>query len=180
VLGLYGAIMSMARQVLSMSLPNENLIHLKNPGDLFFSPGDIIEVLKEINEDWWEGLCNGRSGLFPSNHVEKTTSLRFPVSSTKAPPALTGEKVSSHIPTPNYQPQYLTFSPGYAYTPTPVPHPDQVPHVPNKASMIIDEQPMSSKRKRHFFHSGLRSIVCKFRPLSRSNVTFRLACSVCN
>ena len=38
------------------SLPDENPIYLKNPGDLFFSPGDINEVWKEINKDWWEGL----------------------------------------------------------------------------------------------------------------------------
>jgi len=48
--------------------------------------------------------CNGRSGLFPSNHVEKTTSLGFLALSTKAPPTLTGEKFSSYIPTPDYQP----------------------------------------------------------------------------
>ncbi|MCJ8745898.1 hypothetical protein PDJAM_G00135730 [Pangasius djambal] len=38
---------------------NEDELELKN--------GDIIEVLGEVEEGWWEGCLNGRTGMFPSN-----------------------------------------------------------------------------------------------------------------
>lgn len=137
--------------------------HAQDPRDLSFSPGDIIDVLNETNVDWWEGRFNGRVGLFPSNHVEKTTSFGFPSTSMKAPPALTGEKFSSHIQTPNYQPQYITPSPGPVYTPTPMPHPDQAPYVTNtaQATVVINEQPKPSKPKKHIFRSGFGSTLAQ-------------------
>ncbi|KAG6861230.1 hypothetical protein C0995_002351 [Termitomyces sp. Mi166 len=39
--------------------------------DLSFAAGDIITVTEENNADWWTGIINGRSGLFPSSYVEK-------------------------------------------------------------------------------------------------------------
>ncbi|KAJ7454818.1 SH3 domain-containing protein [Mycena latifolia] len=39
--------------------------------DLSFSAGDIIEVVKEENADWWMGRFNGKQALFPSAYVEK-------------------------------------------------------------------------------------------------------------
>jgi hypothetical protein len=138
---------------------------------LSFSTDDIIDILNETNEDWWEGRCNGRVGLFPSNHVEKVASHGFPAPSTHAPPALTGEKFTSHIPTPNYQPQYITPSPGPAYTPSP--HSGQTPHVTNtaQATVVIHEQPKTSKPKRHLFHGGFGSSV---------RVPRNLSLSICN
>jgi len=43
----------------------------REPNDLTFSAGDTIEIVKEVNSDWWEGRTKGRQGLFPSNYVEK-------------------------------------------------------------------------------------------------------------
>ena len=40
-------------------------------GDLEFHKGDILEITREINQDWWEGMIDGRTGLFPSNYVER-------------------------------------------------------------------------------------------------------------
>jgi len=31
--------------------------------------GDVINIIKK-GDDWWEGECNGRRGLFPGNYVE--------------------------------------------------------------------------------------------------------------
>jgi len=31
--------------------------------------GDIVNIIKK-GQDWWEGECNGRRGLFPGNYVE--------------------------------------------------------------------------------------------------------------
>uniref|UniRef100_A0AAR2LPC8 SH3 domain-containing protein n=1 Tax=Pygocentrus nattereri TaxID=42514 RepID=A0AAR2LPC8_PYGNA len=39
------------------------------PEDLAFSKGDVITVLSKVNEEWFEGECNGKTGIFPSSFV---------------------------------------------------------------------------------------------------------------
>ncbi|XP_065505102.1 neutrophil cytosol factor 2 isoform X4 [Caloenas nicobarica] len=41
------------------------------PEDLEFQAGDVILVLSKVNEDWLEGQCNGKIGIFPSAFVQK-------------------------------------------------------------------------------------------------------------
>ncbi|KAH6909075.1 hypothetical protein BKA70DRAFT_224447 [Coprinopsis sp. MPI-PUGE-AT-0042] len=43
----------------------------KEPNDLSFRTGDIIEVTEETNSDWWTGRCKGNTGLFPAAYVSK-------------------------------------------------------------------------------------------------------------
>ena len=38
-------------------------------GDLMFNTGDVIDVIKRINDDWLEGSFNGNIGLFPASFV---------------------------------------------------------------------------------------------------------------
>ncbi|CAO3635299.1 unnamed protein product [Cunninghamella blakesleeana] len=59
-----------------------------NPEDLSFRQGDVIEIKEKVNADWWRGVLNGRSGLFPSNYVKP-----LPTSAPK-------EKQSPHYPPP--------------------------------------------------------------------------------
>ncbi|NWT33600.1 NCF2 factor, partial [Cardinalis cardinalis] len=40
------------------------------PEDLEFQAGDMILVLSKVNEDWFEGKCRGRTGIFPSAFVQ--------------------------------------------------------------------------------------------------------------
>ncbi|NXY17651.1 NCF2 factor, partial [Atrichornis clamosus] len=40
------------------------------PEDLEFQAGDVILVVSKVNEDWFEGQCNGRIGIFPSAFVQ--------------------------------------------------------------------------------------------------------------
>ena len=40
----------------------------EQPGDLAFEKGDIIYV-QNSDGSWWEGSCNGRVGMLPSNYV---------------------------------------------------------------------------------------------------------------
>ncbi|KAI9245368.1 SH3 domain-containing protein [Phascolomyces articulosus] len=55
-----------------------------NPQDLSFKQGDIIQIHEKVNNDWWRGSCNGKTGLFPSNYVtEKQASS---VNNTPPPP----------------------------------------------------------------------------------------------
>uniref|UniRef100_A0A8C3TSG9 Neutrophil cytosolic factor 2 n=1 Tax=Catharus ustulatus TaxID=91951 RepID=A0A8C3TSG9_CATUS len=41
------------------------------PEDLEFQAGDTILVLSKVNEDWFEGKCKGRTGIFPSAFVQQ-------------------------------------------------------------------------------------------------------------
>ncbi|NXX57594.1 NCF2 factor, partial [Scopus umbretta] len=40
------------------------------PEDLEFQAGDVILVLTKVNEDWLEGQCNGKIGIFPSAFIQ--------------------------------------------------------------------------------------------------------------
>ncbi|XP_007904638.1 GRB2-related adapter protein isoform X2 [Callorhinchus milii] len=42
----------------------------QDPDELIFNRGDIIEVLKSDDANWWKGRCRGRTGLFPRNFVQ--------------------------------------------------------------------------------------------------------------
>lgn len=39
--------------------------------DLPFRKGDILEIQSAIDENWYQGSMNGRSGIFPISYVEK-------------------------------------------------------------------------------------------------------------
>jgi hypothetical protein len=32
--------------------------------------GDVVTVLNEIDDGWWEGELNGKTGIFPVNYCE--------------------------------------------------------------------------------------------------------------
>ncbi|XP_028823616.1 SH3 domain-containing kinase-binding protein 1 isoform X7 [Denticeps clupeoides] len=46
----------------------------QNEDELELKIGDVIEVLAEVEEGWWEGYLNGKTGMFPSNFTKE-----FPV-----------------------------------------------------------------------------------------------------
>ena len=37
---------------------------------LHFQVEDVVELLGEVEDGWWRGMVNGKSGVFPSNFVE--------------------------------------------------------------------------------------------------------------
>jgi son of sevenless-like protein len=39
-----------------------------DPTSLSFRAGDIIQVLKQLDSGWWDGIVNGQRGWFPSNY----------------------------------------------------------------------------------------------------------------
>ncbi|GAB0198327.1 NADPH oxidase activator 1 [Grus japonensis] len=45
----------------------------QGPGDLEFSKGDVLDILSEVNEDWLEGCCNGKTGIFPKCFATQTS-----------------------------------------------------------------------------------------------------------
>ncbi|XP_056387841.1 neutrophil cytosol factor 2 [Hyla sarda] len=42
--------------------------------DLSFKRGDIIKVLNKVSEEWWEGECHDKVGIFPSAFVQSMPS----------------------------------------------------------------------------------------------------------
>lgn len=42
----------------------------KEAGDLTLHKGEIITLLKKVDENWYEGLCNGCQGFLPANYIE--------------------------------------------------------------------------------------------------------------
>ena len=39
-------------------------------GEITLRRGDVIEITDDSNSSWWEGICNGKQGLFPATYVE--------------------------------------------------------------------------------------------------------------
>ncbi|KAM4713199.1 CD2-associated protein isoform 2-T2 [Anableps anableps] len=42
-----------------------------NEDELELKVGDIVDIIEEVEEGWWSGSFNGKSGLFPSNFVKE-------------------------------------------------------------------------------------------------------------
>ncbi|KAM7367590.1 hypothetical protein PAMP_013876 [Pampus punctatissimus] len=43
----------------------------QNEDELELKVGDIIDIIEEVEEGWWNGVFNGKQGLFPSNFVKE-------------------------------------------------------------------------------------------------------------
>ncbi|XP_078256281.1 CD2-associated protein isoform X4 [Rhinoraja longicauda] len=43
----------------------------QNEDELEIKTGDVIEVVEEVEEGWWKGLLNEKTGLFPCNFVKE-------------------------------------------------------------------------------------------------------------
>ncbi|XP_063685708.1 uncharacterized protein LOC134819617 isoform X2 [Bolinopsis microptera] len=44
---------------------------LEHSSEAWCAPGFRVDVVEETNEDWHKGVCNGQTGYFPSNYLEK-------------------------------------------------------------------------------------------------------------
>ncbi|ROK23463.1 Neutrophil cytosol factor 2 [Anabarilius grahami] len=56
-------------------VPHEKVVALYSydsttPEDLVFKQGNVITVLSKVNDEWLEGQCNGKIGIFPSTFVK--------------------------------------------------------------------------------------------------------------
>ncbi|OZC07366.1 hypothetical protein X798_05594 [Onchocerca flexuosa] len=63
------------------------------PTDLDLHAGDRILVTETINE-WWKGTCNGRTGIFPANYVQKCPSSSGDVSQSESADLGTGKAIA--------------------------------------------------------------------------------------
>lgn len=47
----------------------------ENPGELGFKENDIITLLNRVDDNWFEGSVNGRTGYFPQSYVQVIVPL---------------------------------------------------------------------------------------------------------
>ncbi|XP_072296579.1 CD2-associated protein [Eucyclogobius newberryi] len=85
--------------------------HPQNEDELELKVGDLIEVTEEVEEGWWSGTFNGKSGLFPSNFVKELDASAEDGESSEATPEETGMKddgpASENASTPTSPPASL-------------------------------------------------------------------------
>ncbi|QRV89424.1 intersectin third Src-like 3 domain protein [Ceratobasidium sp. AG-Ba] len=101
--------------------------------DLTFRAGDIIQIVKEENGDWWTGRLNGREGMFPSNHVEKLPNAPGPSPSY----------------TPSYTPSYGYNEKDQYQQPQYAPPPG--PPVAYQQGGPVQQQPTEEEKKKGKF-----------------------------
>ncbi|KAI8342671.1 SH3 domain-containing protein [Chlamydoabsidia padenii] len=94
--------------------------------DLSFRKGDMIEVIEHVNDDWWRGTLDGKTGIFPQNHVQS-----LPAQKQQSSPAIRPAKApvtmnTQVYPTPPppaanqyYQQPNTTTQQPYSYPPPP-------------------------------------------------------------
>ncbi|KAG8773802.1 hypothetical protein FRC12_002311 [Ceratobasidium sp. 428] len=84
--------------------------------DLTFRSGDIIQIVKEENTDWWTGRLNGKEGMFPSNHVEKLPNTPSYTPSTPSyNPSYGSQPSYGYNEKDQYQPQHQAYGPPATY-----------------------------------------------------------------
>ena len=85
------------------------------PNELSIQKGDLINVIKMIDEGWWIGECNGRTGMFPANYtteqVEEPKQIQSEPAETKAI-----EDAPVEVAKPAIQPGFSYLPPGAPIT----------------------------------------------------------------
>ncbi|EAU85585.1 hypothetical protein CC1G_06298 [Coprinopsis cinerea okayama7 len=105
----------------------------KEPNDLSFREGDIVDIISETNADWWTGRYNGKTGLFPSAYVSRVPN---------GPPVVPGNS-PAHMGGPRYPPGIRPYPPATpTYTAPPYPPPAQPPYnPPNNSPAYVNPGP---------------------------------------
>jgi len=50
----------------------------ENDNEVSFHEGDVIELVSQVDENWFEGTVRGHTGYFPVNYVKVLVALPSP------------------------------------------------------------------------------------------------------
>ncbi|KAL0136795.1 hypothetical protein V8B55DRAFT_1542610 [Mucor lusitanicus] len=92
-----------------------------NPSDLTIRRGDIIQLTELINDDWWKGTLNGKTGIFPRNYVKKLESSEKRPSPPPTPVRNQQRDSYGYSPAPVKQDSYSYPAPPSSYSSPPPP-----------------------------------------------------------
>jgi uncharacterized protein YgiM (DUF1202 family) len=65
-----------------------------NEDELAIQENDTVQVLRLVEDGWYEGIYHGKQGVFPSNYVEKINNIENANNSTQ-PATTTHHNMSS-------------------------------------------------------------------------------------
>lgn len=65
----------------------------ENDGEMTIQRGDVITLLKRIDEGWWLGRCNNAKGIFPANYVEPLVAPSINNNNVTRDPELRGDRL---------------------------------------------------------------------------------------
>ena len=78
------------------------------PDELDLKMGDVIEILNQEEEGWWEGRYNGKVGMFPSNFVELIEDSKPLVEIEESAPKEEAAEVEAVAPKVDLPPKEVT------------------------------------------------------------------------
>ncbi|XP_056135739.1 SH3 domain-containing protein 19 [Lampris incognitus] len=61
----------------------------EGPGELGLKAGDVVNMVEQVDSDWYKGTCRGSSGFFPTNYVKVLSKSPMPTNERKTKPAPT-------------------------------------------------------------------------------------------
>ena len=50
----------------------------ESDGEISFREGDVIQLVSQVDENWYEGTAHGRTGYFPISYVKVVVALPSP------------------------------------------------------------------------------------------------------
>ncbi|XP_053736289.1 CD2-associated protein [Synchiropus splendidus] len=72
----------------------------QNEDELELKVGEIVDITHEVEEGWWGGSVNGKTGLFPSNFVKELEAAAEELESNDAPTDEMDGSASENIASP--------------------------------------------------------------------------------
>ncbi|VDI40988.1 sorbin and SH3 domain containing 1 [Mytilus galloprovincialis] len=135
--------------------------------ELTLRKGDIVTLLRSVDENWYEGRVGNKQGIFPRSYIEVIFDPSTPLV-TPAPSVITTPMTGRGTPE--------MLSPSGYDAPTPPPQPSPRAFSPRSSAFQHHQQPLNSKAlvliNKHLVHhqQGLNSHQPAFSP-QRSSYT---------
>ncbi|XP_035516466.1 SH3 domain-containing protein 19 isoform X2 [Morone saxatilis] len=87
----------------------------EGPGELGLRAGDVVNMVEQVDSDWYRGTCRGSTGFFPANYVKVLSNSPKPLPERKAKPpsaAVSGPRCVARFDFEGEHSDELSFSEG--------------------------------------------------------------------